>query len=311
MSRKKTKRKQGNIVSDNLDSLLIETIAAYEREAGDGSLVDFAHQLATARLLGQCCKTETDLAHVHALMDHSLAHMRRLGSLAFCFLPHCWYEQTLPLVQQNLSDPFKWIRYDSIRFFFFHACLDDSVFELLDQQQNITTDPDITKAINTALTALTELRNHYAAPFKTIQVDDFLIDIPEFWELAKDNHIHVFTSPLLGSLYLNEEKFMSSLRLWFARGLTADDIKEMPIFNMEAKVEDANIILPPAYVSTSGYRATYHPTSTLRYIPEFTTTEFRAWDESSLLVANLMSPLVHQQWAQERNIKILDSIRRA
>lgn len=298
-------------MSDNLDRLVIESIAAYELETGDGSLVDFAHQLATARLLGQCCKTETDLTHIHTLMDHSLPHMRRVGSLALCFLPYCWYKKTVPLVQHNLNDPFKWIRYDSIRFFFFHGCLDDDVFELLQQQKNITNDTDITKAINTALAALTELRSNYASPFKTVQIDDFLIDIPENWMPEKDKHIHVFNSPILTSLHLNEEKFISSLRLWFAHDLTADDVKEMPIFNMEAKIEDANIILSPTYANTGGYRATYHPTSAHRFIPEFTTTEYRAWGESSLLVANLMSPLVHQRWVQERNMKILDSIRPA
>ncbi|MGV8838102.1 hypothetical protein [Cellvibrio sp.] len=43
---------------------------------------------------------------------------------------------------------------------------------------------------------------------------------------------------------------------------------------------------------------------------ELTTTEFRAWDESSLLVANMISPLVHRQWVMERNLRILDSVRR-
>jgi hypothetical protein len=298
------------IVSDNLDSLVIDSIATYALETCADPVIDFARQLATARFLGASCKTETDLAQLHALIDHPLPHLRRLGSLAFCFLPYCWYEKTVPLVQKNLGDPLKWIRYDSIRFFFFHGCLDDSVFALLRQQQRIANDSDINKAIDTALTALTELRSSYAAPLNTIQIDDFLIDIPTDWVIKKDNHIHVFTSPHLAGLHLNEEKFISTLRLWFARNLTADEIKEMPIFNMETKVDDANIIVPPAYVSTSGYRATYHPTSNHCYIPEFTTTEFRAWDESSLLVANLMSPLVHHAWIQERNIKILDSIRR-
>lgn len=299
-------------MSDNLpDELLIDTIATYESVTRDNAMLDFAYQLSTARFLGQFCKTEIELAHVHALADHPLPHMRRLGSLAFCFLPYCWYEKTLPLVQKNLSDPLKWIRYDSIRFFFFHACLDESVFELLREQNRNTDDADITKAINTTLTALTELRSSYALPFKSVQVGDFIVDIPETWLVEKDRHVHVFKSPQLHGLHLHDQQFISSLRLFVIPNLAADEIQEMPLFNMEAKLDDKTIIAAPTYITPTRYQATYSASADHRGITELTTTEFRVWDESSLLVANMISPLVHRQWVMERNLRILDSVRRA
>lgn len=299
-------------MSDNLpDELLIDTIATYESVTQDSAMLDFADQLSTARFVGQFCKTQADLTHVHALADHPLPHMRRLASLAFCFLPYCWYEKTLPLVQKNLSDSLKWIRYDSIRFFFFHACLDESVFELLREQNRSTDDADITKAINTALTALTELRSSYALPFKSVQVDDFMVDIPETWLVEKERHVQVFKSPQLPGLHLHDQQFISSLRLFVIPNLTADDIQEMPLFNMEAKLDDTNIIAPPTYITPTRYQATYSAGADHRGITELTTAEFRVWDASSLLVANIISPLVHQQWVTERNCRILDSVRRA
>ncbi|PUA27726.1 MAG: hypothetical protein B0W54_14390 [Cellvibrio sp. 79] len=293
------------------DTTIIDTIEAYASVVLDDPVNDFAYQLSTARFLGQMCRTDVELQKIHSLMEHYSPHMQRLGSLAFCYLPYRWYAKTLPLVQKNLTHSLKWIRYDSIRFFFFQSCLDESVFELLHQQQKITDDSDITKAIHTALAALTDLRNSYALPLKSIQVDDFIVDVPINWQVGKDRHIHVFQSAPLASLRLNTQQYPSMLRLSFARNLTPEEIREMPIFNIEAKVEGATIIHTPAYVKPGSYRATYHHPANSEGITELTTTEFTAWDDSTLLIANLMSPLVHKQWAMERNINILNSIRRA
>lgn len=296
---------------NNIDTTIIDTIESYESVVLDDPVNDFAYQLSTARFLGQMCRTDAELEKIHDLMNHSSPHMQRLASLAFCYLPYQWYEKTLPLVQQNLAHSLKWIRYDSIRFFFFQASLDQPVFELLEQQQKITDDNDIAKAITTTLTALTDLRNSYSLPFKSIQVDDFMVDIPTNWQAGKDRHVHVFSSVPLASLQFNTQQYQSSVRLSFARDLSEEEIREMPIFNMEAKVEDATIITTPAYVKPRCYRSTYHHRANHEGTTELITTEFRTWNNSTLLIANAISPLVHKQWVMERDIKILNSIRHA
>ncbi|HTF96699.1 MAG TPA: hypothetical protein VL995_11250 [Cellvibrio sp.] len=298
-------------MSTEADTTIIDTIESYAAVVLDDPVNDFAYQLSTARFLGQICKADVELETIDGLMNHPSPHMQRLASLAFCYLPHRWYAKTLPLVKKNITHSLKWIRYDSIRFFFFQSCLDESVFELLEQQQKITDDSDITKAIHTALTALTDLRNSYLLPLKSIQMEDFIVDVPTNWQVEKDRHIHVFQSAPLASLQLCAQPYLSQLRLSFARDLTKEEIREMPIFNIEAKVEGATIITAPAYVKPDSYRATYHHPANSEGITELTTTEFTAWDNSTLLIANLMSPLMHRQWVMERNINILNSIRRA
>ena len=296
-------------MSDNLpDELLIDTIATYESVTQDPALLDFAYQLSTARFLGQFCKTEFDLAHVHALVDHPLPHMRRLGSLAFCFLPYCWHEKTLPLVQKNLRDSLKWIRYDSVRFFFFHACIDESVVELLNQYDT-GGDADITKAVHAVQAAISELRSSYALPFHHMQLGDIQVDVPQNWLVEKDRHIEVLKSPPLPALRLHEQPLQSSLRLFVIENLTAEDLRDMPLFNMEAKLDDATLIIPPAHITPERYRATYTTGTDHRGATELTTTEFITWSESSLLVATIISPLMHQRWVLERNLQILDSLK--
>lgn len=296
---------------NNIDTTIIDTIDSYASVVLDDPVNDFAYQLSTARFLGQMCRTDAELEKIHGLMNHPSPHMQRLASLAFCYLPYQWYEKTLPLVQQNLAHSLKWIRYDSIRFFFFQASLDGSVLKLLEQQQKMTDDTDIAKAITTALTALIDLRNSYSLPFKSVQVDDFILDVPANWQVSKDRQVHVFSPAPLASLYLNTQQYISQLRLTFARDLNEEEIREMPIFNMEAKVEEATIITAPAYVKPGSYRATYHQRANHEGTTELITTEFTTWNNSTLLIANLMSPLVHKQWVMERDIKILNSIRRA
>lgn len=299
------------VSENNIDTTLIDTIESYESVVLDDPVNDFAYQLSTARFLGQMCRTAAELEKIHSLMNHPSPHMQRLASLALCYLPYQWYEKTLPLVQQNLTHSLKWIRYDSIRFFFFQASLDESVFELLEQQQKATDDSDIANTINTAFTALTDLRNSYLLPFKSVQVDDFIVDIPANWQTGTERHVHVFSSAPLASLQLNTQQYQSSVRLSFAQDLNEENIREMPIFNMEAKVEDATIITAPAYVTPGCYRSTYHHRANHEGTTELITTEFRTWDNSTLLIANAISPLAHKPWALERDIKILNSIRRA
>lgn len=290
----------------------IEFILEDFDEHSRGGVVDFQTQLLEAQNLAQQIEDEDDL-HLIELRTaaHTNMHVRRLTALA---MQNCRYrlvEKALPLVIRQLKDPFRWVRYDAVRFFSTFTPLEPRGVQGLEELNEQEQDSDVKKALTKTFQLLQECDAAYRSrDFKTFEMAGARFQAPPAWTLKRQTDEVVFLeAPSFEYSKLSKHSFLSYLKIQIIKAKTAVEVSEMSDLNIELLADSATFIeSTPIEISERRQRMFFCDQPP--YPPEYPTVAYRdhLLGNSCLVVGTVRSPMMHFEPAKARNTAILDSI---
>ncbi len=301
-------------MSEAKDTIL-SVIENFASELELNQNVNFANQLSNAKRIASLVNDAEDVELIASnLVCHAEPHVRRMCSLAFYSFHFRWVEQVKPWIWKYYErEPFHWVRYDLIRFFYVNALLDQETFHFLERIKFRIEEDQVEKMRLLTLSALSEIAKNYSdRNFKSVEALGLGFKVPVDWLATQgEESIIMFESSVLESMKLAPHKYISSLKVQIVKNLPPGEAETMSQLNL-MMLEDLQVtFLEKQDIESSAdgcrkLRVIFYENLNYDVYPMVAFRQHMIYS-SQFVVVILRVPLAHFHESTNRNLEILDS----